>query len=208
MIATINAQQANDVTCLTCHVIQAYTARQFAVSIERAILVFPSRKNTAYGTPFYQWKGVFDSETEQLMAKNQRRYTDEERASLVVMLQAEGYPDKLGALKKVAEYAGMHENVLRRWWKGTQNPPPTTSVSHKKIDLSSAINDELIAIFTEMKTKREEADYRALGTVAGILFDKKQLLEGKPTQINDFNVKSYQSFSPDDWDTDTSPPDA
>lgn len=116
------------------------------------------------------------------MSKNQRKYTDDERASLMAMLQAEGYPDKLGALKKVAEYAGVHENVLRRWWKGTQNPPPTTSVTHKKIDLAQAINDELSAIFDEMGKKREDADYRALGTVAGILFDKKQLLEGKPTE--------------------------
>lgn len=116
------------------------------------------------------------------MAKNQRKYSDEERASLIVMLQAEGYPDTLGALKKVAAYAGVHENVLRRWWKGTQNPPPTTSVSRKKIDLKKAIDDELTSIFTAMKTARADADYRALGTVAGILFDKKQLLEDKPTE--------------------------
>ena len=136
------------------------------------------------------------------MAKNQRKYTDDERASLVVMLQAEGYPDKPGALKKVAEYAGVHENVLRRWWKGTQNPPPTTSVSHKKIDLTKAINDEIAAIFTEMRVKRDEADYRTLGTVAGILLDKKMLLEGKPTHNILLDVKTYKTFSPDEWDSD------
>jgi transposase-like protein len=116
------------------------------------------------------------------MAKNQRKYTDDERASLIAILQAEGYPEKLGALKKVAAYAGVHENVLRRWWKGTQNPPPTTSVRHKKIDLSVAIREELSAIFTEMNTKRDEATYRDLGVVAGIMMDKQQLLENKPTE--------------------------
>lgn len=139
------------------------------------------------------------------MASNQRKYTDEERASLVVMLEAEGYPNRLGALKKVAEYAGVHENVLRRWWKGTSNPPPTTSVTHKRIDLSTAINDELLAIFKEMGLKRDEADYRALGTVMGILFDKKMLLEGKATQNIILDLKTYQGFTPDEWDSDVSP---
>lgn len=116
------------------------------------------------------------------MAKNQRRYTDEQRASFVVMLQAAGYPDTPGALKRVADNAGVHENVLRRWWKGTQNPPPTTLVSRKKIDLRKAIRSELAAIFDRMAVTRDEASYRDLGTVAGILFDKSQLLEDKPTE--------------------------
>jgi transposase-like protein len=115
------------------------------------------------------------------MAKR-RRYTDEERATLMVMLQSEGYPNKLGALKKVAEYASIHPHVLRRWWQAKQNPPPNKLVAHKKIDLREAINKELAAIFEEMKTARSTADYRELGTVAGILFDKKQLLEDKPTE--------------------------
>jgi hypothetical protein len=142
------------------------------------------------------------------MAKNQRKYTDDERASLVVMLQSEGYPDKLGALKKVSDYSGVNERVLRRWWTGTQNPPPDTSVRHKKIDLATAITDELTAIFAEMKTKRDEADYRTLGTVAGILFDKKQLLEGKPTHNIAHTVKAYKDFSPDDWDEPTASEDS
>lgn len=114
--------------------------------------------------------------------KTRRRYTDEERASLMVMLQSEGYPGKVGALQKVAEYAAISPDVLRRWWKGTQNPPPDKLVVHKKIDLKEAINEELTAIFKEMKSARSSADYRELGTVAGILFDKKQLLEDKPTE--------------------------
>ncbi len=116
------------------------------------------------------------------MAGKRRRYTDEERADLIVMLQSQGYPDKLGALKKVADYAGVSPDVLRRWWKGTQNPPPDKLVAHKKIDLREAIEKELNAIFRDMKVKREDASYRDLGTVAGILFDKKQLIEEKPTE--------------------------
>lgn len=116
------------------------------------------------------------------MAEKRRRYTDEERATFMVMLESEGYPGKLGALQKVADYAGIHPHVLRRWFQGKQNPPPNKLVAHKKIDLKEAINNELAAIFKEMKTARSAADYRELGTVAGILFDKKQLLEDKPTE--------------------------
>jgi transposase-like protein len=114
--------------------------------------------------------------------KTRRRYTDEERADLMVMLQSQGYPDKLGALKKVAEYAGIQPNVLRRWWQAKQNPPPNKLVTRKKIDLREAIDKELGEIFVGMKTKREDASYRDLGTVAGILFDKKQLIDNKPTE--------------------------
>jgi hypothetical protein len=135
--------------------------------------------------------------------QKRRRYTDEERASLVVMLEAEGYPGKLGALQKVATYAQVSPDVLRRWFNGKQNPPPDELVGHKKIDLSVAINDELSSIFLEMGAKRADADYRALGTVMGILFDKKMLIEGKPTQNIVLDLKSYQGFSPDDWDTTT-----
>jgi hypothetical protein len=113
---------------------------------------------------------------------NRKRYSDEDRASLMVMLESKGYPNTLGALKEVAAYSGVHVRVLRRWWLGTQNPPPDNLVSLKKIDLAEAINQELNGIFESMKTARKDADYRALGTVAGILMDKKFLLEGKPTE--------------------------
>src|SRR5688572_29176111 len=111
-----------------------------------------------------------------------KRYTDEERASLIVMLQAAGYPDKIGALKEVSDYSGVNVRVLRRWWLGTQNPPPDKLVRHKKLDMKKAIDDELSSIFTAMKTARADATYRDLGVVAGIMMDKQQLLNDKPTE--------------------------
>lgn len=116
------------------------------------------------------------------MGNKRRRYTDEERASLVVMLESEGYPTKKGALQKVADYAKIPPSTLQRWFHGTNNPPPTQLANKKKIDLRQAIEEELNAIFNEMVSKREDASYRDLGTVAGILFDKKQLIEEKPTE--------------------------
>lgn len=117
-----------------------------------------------------------------MAVKKRRRYTDEERATLMVMLQSEGYPGKLGALQKVADYANIQPNVLRRWWQAKQNPPPNELVTRKKIELREAIEEELTDIFEGMKAKRDDASYKDLGTVAGILFDKKQLLDNKPTE--------------------------
>lgn len=137
------------------------------------------------------------------MAKNQRRYNDEERASFVVMLEAAGYPNTPGALKRVAANAGVHENVLRRWWKGTSNPAPTTIVSRKKVDLSKAIRNELALIFDRMNVTRDEATYRDVTIAMGILVEKLQLIEGKPTQNVNLEMKTYQNFTPDDWDNET-----
>lgn len=117
-----------------------------------------------------------------MATQKRRRYSDEERATLMAMLESEGYPDRLGALKKVADYAQIHPHVLRRWWKAKQNPPPHKLVAQKKIDLREAIQSELTHIFTELHSKREDASYKDLGTVAGIMMDKLQLLEGKPTE--------------------------
>ena len=117
------------------------------------------------------------------MAKR-NRYTDEFRASAVLMLQGAGYPDTVGALSRVSTELRVPTRTLRRWWKGEHNPPPDEVVLRKKVDLVEAIDNEIAAIFDEMGKAREDADYRALGTVIGILLDKKLLLAGQPTSHN------------------------
>jgi hypothetical protein len=120
------------------------------------------------------------------MAKLKRpSYDDKFRASAVVMLQANGYPTQRGALEYTAKHLHVPARTLSRWFNGEQNPPPDQEVSKKASDIKSMINSELDAIFAAMATVRPEATYRDLGTVAGILFDKKQLIEGKPTEIVD-----------------------
>ncbi len=112
-----------------------------------------------------------------------KSYDDKFRASAVVMLDAAGYPTRRGALEYVAKHLHVPARTLSRWFNGEQNPPPDQIVSKKASDLKTLINEELDSIFAAMATVRPEASYRDLGTVAGILFDKKQLLEGKPTEI-------------------------
>jgi transposase-like protein len=114
------------------------------------------------------------------MAK--RRYSDEFRASAIVMLESQGYPDKAGAIAQVAAHLKMPVRTLRRWYKGHSNPAPANLVLQKKIDFLDVIETELAGIFEEMPEARADADYRTLATAAGILFDKRQLLLGKPTE--------------------------
>lgn len=116
------------------------------------------------------------------MAIKRPRYDDKFRASAVVMLEAAGYPDKEGSLAEVAAHLGVPHPTLSRWFRHVQNPPPNVLVQEKRSELKVLIANELDAIFQAMETVRPEASYRDLGTVAGILVDKKQLLEGKATE--------------------------
>lgn len=112
-----------------------------------------------------------------------RRYDDKFRAGAVVTLEAAGYPGKEGALAQVSKHLGVPHNTLRGWYHAEHNPPPSQLRQQKKGDLLDWIEEELAGIFSDMPGKRELASYRDIGTVAGILMDKKQLLTGNPTGI-------------------------
>ena len=123
-----------------------------------------------------------------------KSYTDKFRANAVVMLEAAGYKgdrekNKPGALGRVAKHLNVPEATLGRWYRQERNPPPTEMVSEKRGDLVAMIDTELTAIFGEMPNARPDADYRALGTVAGILVDKLQLLTGGATENNDVTIR-------------------
>ena len=115
--------------------------------------------------------------------RQRRRYDDKFRASAVVMLEAAGYPDKEGALTQTANHLGVPLNTLKGWFTANRNPPPAKLRNEKKTELKDLLRNELDHIFNAMPSARPDASYRDLGTVAGILFDKLQLLEGKPTLI-------------------------
>ena len=115
--------------------------------------------------------------------RQRRRYDDKYRASAVVMLEAAGYPDREGALSHTANHLGIPINTLKGWFTANRNPPPAELRNKKKVELKDLLRNELDHIFNAMPSARPDASYRDLGTVAGILFDKLQLLDGKPTLI-------------------------
>lgn len=111
-----------------------------------------------------------------------KRYSDEERSTAVLFLEAQGYPDTKGALKRVSDRLHIPQSTLSRWARGVSNPPPSMIVSEKRESLIDLLRQEAYAILGDMTDTRQDADYRTLGTVLGIVVDKLQLLEGKPTE--------------------------
>ena len=115
------------------------------------------------------------------MAKR-KRYDDKFRATAVVMLEAQGYPNEKGSLERVSKGLGVPGRTLSRWFRAENNPPPDNIVREIKGELTDLIDNELNEIFKAMHAVRPDASYRDLGVVSGILADKKQLLSGSPTE--------------------------
>ena len=111
-----------------------------------------------------------------------RQYSDEFRASSVVMLEAAGYPESKGALARTAKRLGIHDRTLSRWYWKENNPAPAELVNEKRLELSELLDGEIRDALLAMGSAREEASYRDLGVVVGILVDKKQLISGAATQ--------------------------
>lgn len=119
--------------------------------------------------------------TRELM-RNRRRYTDKFRASAVIMLEAQGYPEKKGALASVSNHLKVPPSTLAGWFKSHHNPPPAELRDEKRTDLSALIDGVLPGIFEAMPDAIMDASLKDLATAAGILIDKKQLLGGHPTE--------------------------
>lgn len=117
------------------------------------------------------------------MAKRKRRrYTDVERASACLMLEAAGYPDTKGALVRTAKASGVPPATLHRWMREKNNPPPTDLVNEKRLSLAEMLDREIRANLNAMDSARPDANLRDLGVVTGILVEKKQLISGEPTE--------------------------
>jgi transposase-like protein len=114
-----------------------------------------------------------------------KRYDDKFRANAVLLLEAAGYPDKIGALTQVSNNLKVPKRTLSRWYNKEQNPPPDNLVTEKKAELKDLLKREIEGALGDMPNARQDASYRDLGTVTGILIDKLQLLTGKPTEIVD-----------------------
>jgi transposase-like protein len=117
--------------------------------------------------------------------RKRRIYTDEFRAAALAALDAEGGMSKPGSIPSVAKQLDMPESTLWGWAKGRNNPPPSNLRTLKSNELSNLIKKEIGEILEDMPGKRTEADYKAMGTVLGIMVDKLQLLTGKPTEISE-----------------------
>lgn len=119
------------------------------------------------------------------MPRKKRSYDDKFRASAVIMLEAQGYPESKGALQAVANHLDVSRSTLQGWFHKTSNPPPPNIQHETKEDFIEAIRREMSAILGVLESKRDEASYKDLTTSFAILTDKLQLLENKPTEISE-----------------------
>lgn len=110
------------------------------------------------------------------MSKRQRKYTDDERAAAMALLESFG-----GNVAKTARQSGFPENTIRNWRDGKGMVPPEV-VANKKDDLADLFEREAIGALGMAAAKRESASYRDLVTGAAIAADKIQLLRGEPTE--------------------------
>lgn len=123
------------------------------------------------------------------MARIRPDYSDDIRATVVAMLNAEGYPRVKGSLTKVSSQFGIPPQTIGRWFRGENNPPISKDVHKKEFDLAAALRAELEAIIPLLDTKRKEATYQQLVTATGILTDKTLLLEGKMTSRDEVIIR-------------------
>lgn len=123
------------------------------------------------------------------------KFDDEYRAGVVVMLQAEGYPDNPNALGKVHNYLKQKspyptKTTISNWFHGVKNAPPSKKVDDKKDDMVAALKAltwKLIEHANKDDTISDMSGQQAI-TSAGILIDKTRLLLEKPTEINKSDV--------------------
>lgn len=110
-----------------------------------------------------------------------KRYTDDFRASVVLMLKAAGYPDKKGSLTQVANRVKAPARTISRWYKKENNPPPDILVKEKSGEMVDRLDHIGRLLLDEMESAIPDAPLRELATAYGITFDKHQLLTGGPT---------------------------
>lgn len=123
--------------------------------------------------------------------KSKRKtYTDDFRANTVLMLEAAGYPDQKGALTAVAKKVKAPPRTISRWFNKEQNPPPDRLVKEKRGELVERLDDMAHMLLDAMGIDIQENGVDAVraATALGIVFDKLQLLSGKPTDITEVNV--------------------
>lgn len=113
-----------------------------------------------------------------------RRYTDEERSSVVALLVSEGYPETKGALSKVAAAAQIPPSTVQRWFHGTHNPPPTQLAHIKKIELADLFEQAARKYLEHSLTAPVMGDVSGKDamTAAAIAADKMNLLRAQPTE--------------------------
>ncbi len=125
--------------------------------------------------------------TPEQVAKR-KTYSDKFKAGAITLLVSEGYPSDVYALEKVARHLNVPGRTLRRWFNGEHGQPPVDVVTEVKKELSEIFEDEIRALMDSLSDVRDEASLKDRVMSAAILFDKRQLLLGKPTERSEQHI--------------------
>jgi len=99
----------------------------------------------------------------------------------------------------VSKKLGVPRTTLRRWFTGSNNPPPPELVQEKKRDLLRDLTELLFLHIDEATKTIKDAEHNHIMTGIGILFDKLQLLSGKPTwRVEIVSLLQDGTLKPDD----------
>jgi len=110
-----------------------------------------------------------------------RRYSDDDRATALLALEANG-----GNVSRTAREMGIPKATLIDW---TKQPDRTDIRPEKRDDLVVRLRDLQSKLLDEALKRIDGAPLNQLMTSFGIAVDKSQLLEGRPTEIHQSSIE-------------------
>ena len=119
------------------------------------------------------------------MPRKPRNYSDAFKASAVLQVTAEGYPENPYAMKQTAAAFNIPVNTLKRWLTDSHGAPPHEIVQQQKTELSERL--EQLAHKLLDHAAKDEVIHKMTGqqavTSVAIAIDKMRLLNNLPTEI-------------------------
>ena len=110
-------------------------------------------------------------------------YTSDDQAATLAVLESNG-----GNLARTSRETGIARDTIKRW-RDEKSPPKNASVDKRlpeaRATLADRLRDFVDAALTIAPDKLDDANLRDVFTSVGIAIDKLQLLEGKPTSIDE-----------------------
>jgi len=134
------------------------------------------------------------------MAKKRKQYTDEFRASAVLMLEVAGYPGTEGALSRVAGHLVVPHPTLIRWFRRSNNPPPYELVQEKRENFLQQLQAIKGLAAGKIIERIEEYEPRDLTGLLKISAELAELLAGKPTGRIEHLETVLETLPPDEYD--------
>lgn len=112
-----------------------------------------------------------------------KKIADEDKAIAIIVMQAAGYPDRSGALRRAGKETGISTRTLRRYWLDKDNPIVDNLVTPKKGTIIEKLDSVIHMILDSFDMDTiNEAELRERATALGIVIDKMQILTGGPTE--------------------------